>query len=152
MSRSPGTPITFRKPVFVGGLRETKSESLGSTSGNMAEYGATIITATATGLVYTLPAPKPGLVKFVSVNFTGQTDPLVIACQTTLQGFDGSTHNIITVTSSQEHGAFLFYGMSTAQWMAFMGSRGRARSASTAIAADDFVFSGSTIKSSTDRT
>jgi len=137
--------------VFVGGIRETKQESLGSTGGAMAEYGATIITATAANLVYSLPAPKAGLIKFVSVNYTGDADDLIIACETTAQGFDGSTHNIITISSSQEHLAFLFYGLTTAQW-GVIRSPGRAAAASTAIGTYDAVFSGSTIKSTTDVT
>jgi hypothetical protein len=135
----------------VGGLRETKSESLGSTGGGMDEWGATIITATAANMVYSLPTPLPGKIKWVSVNYTGNADDLIIACETTAQGFDNSTANIITVSSSQEHMNFLFYGLSTAQW-GVIGTKGRADFASTAIGTQDWAFSASTIKSTTDVT
>ncbi len=151
-----GSPLIFRRPVWVGGLRNTAIQTIsggGDASGEaIDEYAITVITATAANLVYTLPNPKAGLQQYVSVHYTGDADDLIIACAATSQGFDGTAQNTIVSTSSQIHGAFLFVGMSTSQWMVFMGSRGRLRGASTAIATDDFIFTDSTVSTTTDLT
>lgn len=152
MSRGGPGPITrFRRPVFVGGLRETAQESLGSTGSAMAEYGATIITATAANMVFSLPAPQAGRIKWVSVDYTGNADDFIIATNATGVTFNGSSANNITVSSSQENLNFLFYGLSTSAW-GVIGSKGRADFASTAIGTQDYSFAASTIKSTTDVT
>jgi hypothetical protein len=117
----------------------------------MAEWGATIITATAANMVYSLPNPVPGKIKWVSVDYTGNADDFIIACAGTSQSFNGGAANNITVSSSQENLNFLFYGLSTAAW-GVIGSKGRADFASTAIATQDYTFAATTIKSTTDVT
>ncbi len=152
MSRGGPGPVTrFRRPVLVGGLRETAQESLGSTGGGMDEWGATIITATKANMVFSLPDPVPGKIKWVSVDYTGDEDDLIIACNTTAQSFNGTNNNNITVSSSQENLNFLFYGLTTAKW-GVIGTKGRADFASTAISTQDWVFADTTIKSTTDVT
>ncbi len=144
---NPGTPITFRRPVYVGGLRETKAvESLGSTSGNISRYGATIITAAATGLVYTLAAPRPGDIKKLQVNYSGETDDLVVACASTAQSFNGGAANTIVVSSSQSNITVDLYGLSTAIWWAMV-----AGDAALLAATTNTVFTESTVATSTDR-
>jgi len=149
-----GTALVFKRPVIVNGLRDNKIETHGSTGAALNEYGAAVITATAANMVFTLPAPKPGLIKFVNVTYTGNADDFIIACQATGQGFDGTAANTIVCTSSQEHSNFLFYGLSTGatgQW-GVIYSPGRLTRASTAISAADYVFTDSTVSSTTDVT
>jgi hypothetical protein len=105
----------------------------------MAEYGMTIITATATGLVYTLPAPVAGLSKRVLLDYTGATGNVTIACPTTIDGFNGSTANTITVSSSEEHAVFDFRGASTAAWSVMY-------SVTPTTAAPGIAFAASTVK------
>ena len=151
-----GSRLVFNRPIFSRGYRNTKIQTIsggGDASGEtIDDFAVTVITATAANLVYTLPNPKAGQHQYVSVHYTGDADDLIIACAATSQGFDGTAQNTIVSTSSQVHGAFLFVGMSTSQWMVFMGSRGRLRGASTAISADDFVFTDSTVSTTTDLT
>ena len=151
-----GSRLVFNRPIFSRGYRNTNIQTIsggGDASGEAIDpFAVTVITATAANLVYTLPNPQPGQVQYVSVHYAGNADDLIIACANTSQGFDGTVFNTIVSTSSQLHGAFMFVGMSTAQWMVFMGSRGRLRGASTAIATDDFTFVDSTVKSTTDVT
>jgi len=113
-------------------------------SGSIAEFGVTTLTANATGIVYTLPAPKPGIVKRVALKYTGKTDDLVIATHSTsVAFFGGSSNNNITVSSSQSEIAIEFYGLSTAAWgLIFSGDRG---GGSTSI-----IYLGSTVSSTTD--
>jgi len=146
-----GNTLVFNRPVITKGFRNNRVESLGSTGSGLDEFGATLITATAANMVFSLPAPKPGLIKWVTVNYTGNADDFIIATQSTTQGFDGTNDNTITVTSSQEHSSFLFYGLTTSQW-GVMYSPGRLTRASTAIATADYTFSDSTISSTTDVT
>ncbi len=146
-----GTALVFKRPVIVGGLRNNRVESFGSTGTTLDEYGATVITATAANMVFTLPPVKPGLFKWVNVTYTGNADDFIIACNSTEEGFDGTATNTIVCTSSQEHTNFLFYGLTTAQW-GVIYSPGRLTRASTAISAADYVFTASTVSSTTDVT
>lgn len=109
-----------RPVMHLGGDDRTMpTESLGSTSGDLATYGVSIITATATGLVYQLQTPAAGRPKFISVDYTGATGNLTIANASTGTVFNGSTANVITVSSSEEHLSLHLIGLSTARWMAF---------------------------------
>jgi len=102
-----------------GDDRVMPTESHGSTSGTLATYGVSIITATATGLVYQLPTPAAGRPKFISVDYTGATGNLTFANASTATVFDGSTANVITVSSSEEHLSLQLVGLTTARWMTF---------------------------------
>ena len=93
------------------------AETLGSTSGKIGTWPpVTVITATATGLVYQLPIPRSGLQKTVIVKWTGDTGNLTIANKSTGTVFNGTSANVITVSSSQNFKAFNFVGISTSQW------------------------------------
>ncbi len=95
------------------------AETLGSTAGTMSGWPpVTVVTATATGLVYRLPIPHSGYVKNVVVDYTGATGVLSLVNASTATVFNGSTANIITVSSSDEHTVFTLIGISTSQWSA----------------------------------
>jgi len=97
----------------------TPVEALGSTAGKIGSWPpVTVVTATATGLVYQLPVPQSGYSKNVVVDYTGATGNLTLANKSTGTVFNGSTANVITMSSSQEHAVFNFTGVSTAQWAA----------------------------------
>jgi len=135
---------TSRRPLLFTGERESDGvETLGSTGGPISEFGATVINATAANLVYTLPDPMPGMRKRIYVNYTGNADDLVIACAGTSQSFNGTDANTIVVSSSMTTVGMKLYGLSTAKWGVVWS--GPAISTS-------FVFTATTIKSSTDRT
>lgn len=128
----PGKIVRINRPIFTKGYRETKSESLGSTAGTIAEYGMTIITATATGLVYQLPAPKQGLRKHIVVDYNGATGNLVLANPTTTDFILGTTANTITVSSSANVAIDLM-GMSTAGWSANFASTAKVAFAGSTV-------------------
>jgi len=94
-----------------------KAESLGSTAGTIGTWPpVTVITATATGLVYTLPTPQSGLQKTIVVDYNGATGNLTLANASTGTVFNGSTANVITVSSSESHLNVQLTGVTTAQW------------------------------------
>ena len=109
-------------------------ESLGSTAGLIAAWPPiTIVTATATGLVYQLPVPHAGQHKRVIIDYNGATGNLTIANKSTGTVFNGSTANVITCASSESHLNIDLIGMSTAQWSAVTSTGG------------GVTFSGSTV-------
>ena len=117
------------------------AETLGSTAGKVGTWPpVTVITATATGLVYQLPVPKSGSAKNVVVDYTGATGNLTLANKSTGTVFNGSTANVITMSSSQEHAVFQLTGVSTGQWAALW-------SVSPTSALPGVVFAGSTVTS-----
>ncbi|MDX2466305.1 MAG: hypothetical protein QNL12_03255 [Acidimicrobiia bacterium] len=92
------------------------SQALAAT-GNIKSYPpVTVCTITSTGAILTLPTPSAGLEKTVVLDYTGATGAAVIACATTAQGLNGSTANIISVSSSEEHAAVRLVGMSASAW------------------------------------
>ena len=98
------------------------AETLWSTSGKIGTWPpVTVITATATGLVYQLPIPRSGLQKTVIVDWTGDTGDVVIANVSSGTVFNGSTANVITVSSSQQNVTITLTGISTSQWAASIG-------------------------------
>jgi hypothetical protein len=125
-----------RRPISAPGF-ETRDavDSHGSTSGTLSAYGHSVITATATGLVYQLPVPFAGAQKFVSIDYTGATGNLTLANASTTTVFDGSTANIITAASSEEHLSLLLFGLSTSKW------------ATIASTGNGIAFAGSTVTS-----
>lgn len=144
--RSRGQVTKIRSPLFHSGRRDNLAvEFLGSTGGNIAAHGATVITATKANMVFTLPAPVLGMEKFLVVDYTGNADDLVIACNATDKFFNLSTKNTIVVSSSVEHVVIDLYAMSTSRWWCnFSGHR--------AGLSTDVVFTNSTISSTTDVT
>ncbi len=93
------------------------AETLGSTSGKIGTWPpVTVIGATAAGLVYQLPVPRPGLQKTVVVDFSGATGNVTLANKSTGTVFNGTTFNVVTVSSSQNFKAFTLVGVSTSQW------------------------------------
>jgi hypothetical protein len=95
----------------------TPAQELGSTSGTILAYpSVTVVTATATGLTYTLPTPQSGLQKTLVIDYTGATGNLTIAAASTGTVFNGSTANNITVSSSEEHLNLVFTGISQSRW------------------------------------
>lgn len=123
------------------------AETLGSTSGRIGTFPpVTVITATATGLVYQLPVPISGLQKTVIVDWTGDTGNVVLANVSSETAFNGSTSNIITVTSSQEHVVIHLTGVSTSQWAVLGGVTAFSVSTSAAYASP-ISFVASTITS-----
>jgi hypothetical protein len=95
------------------------AQTLGSTGGTIQAYPTvTVVTATATGVVYTLPTPSAGLQKTVVIDYTGATGNVSVVNPTTAIFFNGSTANIITVTSSQEQAVIQLTGVSATQWAA----------------------------------
>ena len=146
MRRSRGQVTKVKSPLFHSGRRDNIAvEFLGSTGGNIRAHGATVITATAADLVYTLPAPQAGDEKFVVVDYTGNADDLIIACAATSGSFNLSGKNTIIVSSSNEKAAFDLYAMSTLVW--WCNYSGHRTDLST-----DIVLTASTIKSTTDVT
>ena len=81
----------------------------------------TVITATATGMVYQLPIPRSGLQKTVIVDWKGDTGDVVLANVSSGTVFNGSTANVITVSSSQQNVTITLTGISTSQWVASIG-------------------------------
>lgn len=141
-----GTPIRTRNPVLTQYVTDASTLQALTGSGTISEGGVTTLTGTATGLVYQLPAVSPGMQVRLALKYTGQTDDLVIACNTTAEFFGvvGSNNNI-TVSSSQTTVAIDLYGISTSRWgVSFSGDRG---GGSTSI-----VYTASTVKSTTDVT
>ncbi len=119
----------------------TPVEALGSTAGKIGTWPpVTVVTATATGLVYQLPPPQSGYIKNVVVDYVGATGSLTLANKSTGTVFNGSTGNIITVSSSQEHAVFQLTGISTAAYAALW-------SVSPTSALPGVAFSGSTVTS-----
>lgn len=119
----------------------TPIETLGSTAGDIAPWPpVTVVTATATGLVYQLPVPQPGFEKTVIVDYTGATGNLTLANVSTGTVFNGSTANVITVSSSEEHAIVRLIGITTAQWAADWG-------ATPTTAAWPVAYAGSTVTS-----
>jgi hypothetical protein len=125
--------VKFRRPaLFTGGLKTGSStgsastdervvfgsdiETFGTTGGTMTGAPITIITATDTGH-FVLPTPEVGLQKLVSIDFVGATGDLLIVNPSTLIVFDGSTANIMTVSSSQEHLTIKLTGASATRWL-----------------------------------
>ncbi len=76
----------------------------------------TVITSTDNTGVYQLPTPHSGLEKTVVVDFTGATGNLTIANKTTSIVFNGTTANIITVSSSETTLILSLVGVSATQW------------------------------------
>jgi len=144
MSRLRGPTVRHRQPILAHYGRDlTALEALGSTSGEISEYGATTLASTKATIVWNLPNPKPGMIKRVAVSYEGETADLVIATKTTTQFFGGSSNNNITVSSSQDRIAIEFYGLSTNEWgLIFSGDRG---GGSTSI-----IYVDSTISTTTD--
>lgn len=139
----------FKRPIRTPGVREDAYEALGSTSGAIANFGVTLITATATGLVYQLPTPARGRRKTVLIDYTGATGNLVIANKSTATLFNGSTANVIRVSSSEQHGFLTLVGVSTANWWA-QWSVTPVLTVSTSTGASynsGFSFAGSTVTS-----
>ncbi len=119
----------------------TPVESLGSTSGKIGSWPpVTVGSATADSVVYQLPSPQSGFHKTVIIDFVGTTGDVVIANKSTATVFNGSTANIITVSSSQEHAVFDFVGISTAAYSVLW-------SVSPTSALPGVAFSGSTVTS-----
>lgn len=142
--------VKFRRPILAtGGLKTGSStgsastdervvfgsalQSLGSTAGNISAAPLTIVTATATGLVYTLPTPEVGLRKRIVLDYTGATGSVTFANPTTAIFFNGSTANVITVSSSVEHLNIDLWGASATQW------------ASIATTGSGVTYAGSTV-------
>lgn len=109
----------IKRPVLASrGVRKMPVESHGSTDSTLDAYGLSIITATATGLTYTMAAPVAGVEKFVGIDYNGATGNLTIAQAATGVNLNGSTANIITVSSSESHLLLHFVGASTSnQWL-----------------------------------
>ena len=105
---------------FVKQYRPTvtaPAETLGSTSGKIGTWPpVTVITATATGLVYQLPVPHAGLQKTVVVDYTGATGNVTLANKSTGTMINGTTFNVVSMSSSQNFKAFTLVGVSTAKW------------------------------------
>jgi len=78
----------------------------------------TVITSTDNTGVYQLPVPHSGLEKTVVVDFTGATGNLTIANPNTGIVFNGSTANVITVSSSEVQLVISLVGISTGRWAA----------------------------------
>lgn len=112
-----------KRPISAPGLDFRTVESHGSTDATLSQYGVSIITATATGLTYTLPIPEPGQTKVVSIDYTGATGSLTLAQNNTGVLLNGSTANTITAASSEKHLTLLMFGLTTSRW-AVMTSTG----------------------------
>lgn len=97
----------------------TPAQELSTTTGTSkikAFPKVTVITSTDDTGVFQLPVPHSGLEKTVIVDFTGATGDLTIANPNTGIVFNGSTANVITVSSSEEHLVLSFVGISTGRW------------------------------------
>ncbi len=125
----------------------TPAQTLGSTGGTIKAFPpVTVCTATATGAIYTLPTPVAGLQKTVIVDYFGDTGGAVIVNKSTATVFNGTTFNIITVSSSQQMQAFYLTGVSSAQW-ACVWSEQPTTSTGVADAVSFVRFAGSTVVS-----
>lgn len=109
----------IKRPVVAGSIA-----NYGSTSSQLsAADSLSVITATATGLVYTLPTPIGGVEFTVVVDYTGATGAVTIANKSTATTFNGSTANVITAASSEVHLNLRFVGISSSRY-AVMSSTG----------------------------
>ena len=100
----------------------TPAQTLGSTNSQIGSWPpVTVITCTATGIVYQLPKPVSGMVKHIIVDFNGAASTCAITANTTATFFNGSTHNSIRVSSSQSHANIMLVGITSAQWSANIG-------------------------------
>lgn len=125
----------------------TPAQTLGSTGGTIQAFPpVTVCTATATGAIWVLPIPHAGLQKTVIVDYFGDTGGAIIANKSTATVFNGTTFNIITVSSSQQMQAFYLTGVSSAQW-AVVWSEQPTTSTGVGDALSFVRFSGSTIVS-----
>lgn len=132
VGNTTGSASTDERVVFVGnGL-----QSLVTTGSHTIDASPlTVITATDTG-TYVLPTPEAGLRKRIVVDYVGATGNLRIVNPTTSIFFNGSTANILTVSSSEVHLNIDLWGLSATQWAA-MTSTGAG-----------VTFAGSTVKTS----
>lgn len=95
----------------------TPSQSLGSTGGTIKAFPkVSILTSTATGTVYQLPTPRAGLEKTLIVDYVGATGNLTIASKSTATVINGTTANVITVSSSDNTLVVSLVGASSAKW------------------------------------
>ena len=93
------------------------AQTLGSTGGVIeATPKVTICTNTATGVVYQLPTPQSGLEKTVILDYLGATGSVTFANKSTGTVFNGTTNNVITVSSSDDTLVLTFVGVSTTKW------------------------------------
>lgn len=94
----------------------TPAENLGTTAGAIAAFPeVTVITSTAP-TVYQLPVPRSGLRKTVVVDFVTSTGDVTLANKSTATLLNGSTANVVTVSSSQEHAVFDLTGVTSGSW------------------------------------
>lgn len=117
MTNDPHT-IKHSRPIHGDAFNynSTIADRHGSTSGTLSRYGPSIVSATATGLNYTLPAPQTGLVKHLAVSYTGATGALTIRAASTSQFFGGSTYNTISVASGEPLAMLTLLGTTGARW------------------------------------
>lgn len=95
------------------------AQALGSTGGLIQSTPpVSVLTSTATGVVYTLPTPQSGLQKTLVVDYTGATGALTIANASTATVFNGTTANVITVSSSETVLVLDLVGVSQSKWAA----------------------------------
>jgi hypothetical protein len=100
------------------------AQTLGTTGGTILAYpSVTVITATDTG-TFILPVPQPGLQKTIVIDYVGATGNISLVNQSTATVFNGSTANIITVSSSEDHLVAQLIGVTSAQWAAYAGTTG----------------------------
>jgi hypothetical protein len=129
-----GVEKTYR-PTVTGAAQTLAA------SGTIKAYPeVTVCTVTSTGVVFKLPPPMPGLEKTVVLDYTGATGNVTFANASTATVFNGSTANIITVSSSEEHAVIRFVGMSSAAYSAMW-------SVSPTTAAPGLAFAASTLTS-----
>lgn len=107
-----GVEKTYRPTVSAA------AQTLTATGNIKAYPEVTIVTATSTGVVTTLPTPQAGLQKTLVIDYTGATGPLTVASGSTATVFNGSTANVITVSSSEEHLGIRLVGVSKTAWSA----------------------------------
>lgn len=108
-----GVNKTYRAAV------DTPAQALGTSTGTQrikAFPKVTVITSTDNVGVYQLPTPRSGLEKTVVVEFNGATGNLTIANKSSGTVFNGTTNNIITVSSSENLLVLSFVGVSSAKW------------------------------------
>jgi hypothetical protein len=93
------------------------AQALGSTGGTIqATPPVSVLTSTATGVVYTLPTPQSGLQKTLVLDYTGATGSVTIANASTATVFNGTTANVITVSSSETTLVLNLVGVSQSKW------------------------------------
>jgi hypothetical protein len=86
-------------------------------TGDISAYPkVTVCTVTSTGVVLTLPAPQAGLEKRLAIDYVGATGVLTVAANSTSVLLNGSTANVIQVSSSEEHLGISLVGMSASAW------------------------------------